>query len=281
MMRYNEHDLDSRERALRASLAELGSVLVAYSGGTDSTYLLAVSLDELGSDRVLAVTADSPLTARAEVALARTQAEALGARLLVVRYDSLSDPAVVANGPDRCYHCKRDLFHSLLDIGRQQGLAHVTSGENADDQHDYRPGRRACAELGIRAPLAEIGLTKSEVRVLSRQRGLPTWDRPAAPCLATRFPYDTALTAEGLARVEAAEARLQGEWGAIPLRVRDHFPLARIEIPPDEIARLARPKARALAVRLLRELGYVYVTLDLAGYRMGSLNEVLAHTESH
>lgn len=269
-------DLDTKERALQANLAGLGSVAVAYSGGADSTYLLALSLDTLGPDRVLAIMADSPMTARAELEHARAQAALLGARLLVLPYDALSNPEIAANRPDRCYHCKRALLESILEVGRAQDMTHAITGENADDEHDYRPGCRASAELGIRAPLRESGLSKEEIRILSRRRGLETWNRPASPCLATRFPYGTAISAEGLARVEAAEARLQDNWGPIQIRVRDHFPIARLEIPPDEIARLAQPGARALAVRVLRELGYHYVTLDLVGYRMGSLNEVLS-----
>lgn len=276
MMEGAVPDLDAKGRALQAILAELGSVAVAYSGGVDSTYLLAVSLDVLGPDGALAIMADSPMTARSELEHARAQAALLGAHLLVLPHDALSNPEIAANRPDRCYHCKRALLRSLLEVGRSQGITHVITGENADDEHDYRPGSRASAELGIRAPLRESRLTKEEIRILSRRRGLETWNRPATPCLATRFPYGTAISAGGLARVEVAEARLQNEWGPIQLRVRDHFPIARLEVPPDEIARLARPEARARAVQVLLELGYHYVTLDLVGYRMGSLNEMLS-----
>lgn len=266
-------DLNSKLTHLNHIVTALASTAVAYSGGADSTYLLAVCLDVLGADNVLAVTEDSPMTPRSEVEHARAQAAHLGARHVLLPYDDLANPAIVANTPDRCYHCKSALFAALLEVGRVQGLAHIVFGENADDVGDYRPGSRAATEMGIRAPLREAGLTKAEVRALSRQRGLPTWDRPANPCLASRFPYGTPLTAEALARVEAAEAALQRVWGSLQLRVRDHFPIARLEVPPEDIARLAQPGARAEAVEQLHALGYRYVALDLAGYRMGSLND--------
>ncbi len=269
-------ELGNKEKALCALVAGLENVAVAYSGGADSTYLLAVCLEVLGAGQVLAVTEDSPMIPRADLEHARAQAAQLGARHVVLSYDDLANPAIVANTPDRCYHCKSALFAALIEVSRAQGMGHVVFGENADDVDDYRPGSRAATELGIRAPLREAGLTKAEVRALSRQRGLSTWDRPANPCLASRFPYGTPLTAEALARVEAAEVALQRAWGPLQLRVRDHYPIARLEVPPEEIARLARPEARALAVEPLRALGYRYVTLDLAGYRMGSLNEALA-----
>jgi uncharacterized protein len=260
---------------LHEIVAGLDSLAVAYSGGTDSAYLLAVCLDVLGADRVLALTADSPLTPRAEMDDARALATELGARHLILPSDDLSNPTIVANPPDRCYHCKFTRFDALLKVVRAEGLAHLVHGENADDATDYRPGSRAAEELGVRAPLREAGLTKAEVRRLSRERGLSTWNKPANACLASRFPYGTRLTAEGMARVEAAEMALRLAWDLRQLRVRDHFPVARLEVPPREIARLAQPENRAPAVKALRELGYRYVTLDLTGYRMGSLNDEL------
>lgn len=269
------HPLETKVAHLCTLVAGLDRVAVAYSGGADSTYLLAVCLDVLGADKVLAVTEDSPMTPRAELEHARLQASQLGARHLVLLCDDLANPAIAANTPDRCYHCKSALFAALLKVARAEGIANVLFGENADDGSDYRPGSRAATELGIRAPLREAGLTKAEVRALSRKRGLSTWDRPANPCLASRFPYGTPLTAEALARVEAAEAALQRAWGPIQMRVRDHYPIARLEVPPEDIARLAQPEARRTIVEQLLALGYRYVTLDLVGYRMGSLNEVL------
>jgi pyridinium-3,5-biscarboxylic acid mononucleotide sulfurtransferase len=268
-------DLQTRAAQLAAILSGLGSVAVAYSGGTDSAFLLAVSLEALGSEAVLALTADSPLMPRAELAEARALAARLGARHRVLPHDDLAREAIVANPPDRCYHCKFDRFDVLWQVARAEGMAHLAHGENADDAQDYRPGSLAAEELGVRAPLREAGLTKAAVRALSRQRDLPTWDRPADACLATRFPYGTLLTAEGLARVEAGEAALRRVWGIRQLRLRDQFPLARLEVPPGEIARLAAPELRAAAVEALRLLGYRTITLDMEGYRMGSLNDEL------
>ena len=256
-------------------VVELRSAAIAYSGGTDSAYLLAVCLDLLGPANVLALTADSPLTARAELAEARALAVQLGARHRLLPTDDLATQKVAANPPDRCYHCKFTRFSALLAVARSEGLCVLIHGENADDAADYRPGSRAAEELGVRAPLREAGLTKVDVRRLSRARGLPNWNKPANACLASRFPYGTPLTREGLARVESAEAVLRQIWGLDQLRVRDMHPLARIEVPPDEIARIAHPELRAVAVEALRHLGYNYVALDLDGYRMGSLNDVL------
>jgi uncharacterized protein len=267
--------LKAKATRLRSIIAGLGNVAVAYSGGTDSSYLLAVCLDVLGTDRVLALTADSPLTPRGELADARTLAAQLNARHRVLPSDDLANPAIVANPPDRCYHCKFSRFEELLAIARAEGLAHLVHGENADDAGDYRPGTRAAEELGVRAPLREAGMAKADVRALSRERDLPTWNRPANACLASRFPYGTRLTASALARVEAAEELLRLLWDLRQLRVRDYYPVARVEVPPDEIARVAQPGTRTIAVEELRSLGYRYVTLDLSGYRMGSLNDEL------
>lgn len=268
-------DLDDKAAILRGILAGLGSAAIAYSGGTDSSYLLAACLDVLGAERVLALTADSPLTPRAELDEARRLAATLGARHLVLPHDDLASESIVANPPDRCYHCKFSRFDVLRQVARAEGFTHLLHGENADDSGDYRPGSRAAEELGVRAPLREAGLIKAEVRVLSRARGLPNWNKPANACLASRFPYGTRLSAAGLARVEAAEQALLQLWGVSQVRVRDHFPVARVEVPAADIARLAQPEARIPAVEALQALGYRYVTLDLQGYRMGSLNDEL------
>jgi uncharacterized protein len=267
--------LEAKRARLHEIIASLGSVGVAFSGGTDSSYLLAVCLHVLGADRVLALTADSPLSPRSELAEARALAAQLGARHLIIHLDDLDNMQIVANPPERCYHCKFSRFEMLLSLLETEGLALLVHGENADDAMDYRPGSRAAQELGVRAPLREAGLTKAEVRRLSRARGLANWDRPANACLASRFPYGTRLTAEGLARVEQAEEALKQAWRLQQVRVRDHFPVARVEAPPEEIARLASPELRALAVTKLSTLGYRFVALDLTGYRMGSLNDEL------
>jgi uncharacterized protein len=273
-------ELQEKQTRLREIIASMGSVAVAYSGGTDSAYLLSVCLELLGAGNVLALTADSPLTPRVELDAARALATQLGARHTILASDDLANDAIVANPPDRCYHCKFSRFDALLQVAQAQGLNHLLHGENVDDVADYRPGSRAAEELGVRAPLREAGLTKANVRALSKDRGLATWNKPANACLASRFPYGTRLTAEGLARVEAAEEALRQAWGLDQLRVRDHFPVARLEVPPEEIDRLAQAKERAFAVERLRSLGYRYVTLDLEGYRMGSLNDDL-EAESH
>jgi uncharacterized protein len=215
------------------------------------------------------------LTPRAELAEAQAVAAQLGAQHRVLPSDDLANEAIVANPPDRCYHCKFARFGALLQIAQAEGLAHLVHGENADDSRDYRPGSRAAEELDVRAPLREAGLTKAAVRALSRARGLPNWNRPSNACLASRFPYGTPLTRENLARVEAAEDTLRQAWGLQQLRVRDHYPVARLEVPPEEIARLAQAEARALVLERLHALGYRYVALDLEGYRMGSLNDEL------
>jgi uncharacterized protein len=202
-------------------------------------------------------------------------ARELGVRHIILASDDLDNPGIVANPPDRCYHCKFSRFDALQQIVSTEGFRSLIHGENADDVTDYRPGSRAAEELGVRAPLREAELSKAAVRALSRSRGLPNWNRPANACLASRFPYGTQLTTEGLARVEAAEETLRDLWQLRQLRVRDHFPVARIEVPQEEIARLALPEIRLPAVEALHHLGYRYITLDLTGYRMGSLNDGL------
>ena len=265
--------LEQKEQALLSALASMGRVVVAFSGGVDSSLLLALSVEALGSDRVVALTADSPLLPRHEYATAEQVASRLKARLVVVPFDELIIEGVRANGPMRCYHCKRARFEALqAHAERVLPGAVLIHGENADDINDYRPGSRAARELGVRAPLAEAGLTKAEIRELSRRRGLPTWNHPAASCLATRVPTGTALEPEALGRIERAEAALQTLLGEQHLRVRDHFPLARIELPAERIVAAASEPLRQEVVTALQALGYRYISLDLEGYRMGSMN---------
>jgi len=265
--------IERRERRLFAILSGLGRVAVAFSGGVDSSYLLAAAIDALGRDRVVALTADSPLLPRAERDTAVEVAQLLDAEHRLIPFDDLAIAGVIENSPQRCYHCKRARFEALRALAAETDGAVVVHGENVDDADDYRPGAVAARELGVRAPLAEAGLTKADIRALSRRRGLPTWDHPAAACLASRFPYGTPLTREGLERVERAERALQVVTGLRQVRVRDHHPVARIEVPPDDIARLAAPDMRQRVHDEVMAAGYRYVALDLLGYRTGSLNE--------
>jgi uncharacterized protein len=266
-------ELYAKRQTLMDIIAGLGRVAVAFSGGVDSSYLLSACVDVLGAANVVAVTVDSPLLPRAELETARQVARQLGARHLVVPMDELEMDDVRANPPDRCYYCKRARFQALIALTRSTGDV-VLHGENADDHLDYRPGSRAARELAVRAPLAEAGLGKAEIRVLSRARGLPTWDHPPAACLASRVPYGTALTREALGRIEQAEEALQGLFPGMQLRVRDHHPLARIEAPADALTQFIGSLRGEILARL-RAAGFRYVTLDLDGYRMGSLNEEL------
>jgi uncharacterized protein len=267
--------LPDRASALRRIVGTLDRAAVAYSGGVDSTLLLAVCREVLGPEGVLALTVRSEFVPAAEVAQAEVLARQLDVRHLVLSFELLGQAEIVANPPDRCFYCKRLLFGRLLDIAREEGFPVLLHGANVDDTGDYRPGMRAAEELGVRAPLLEAGLAKSDVRALSRQLGLPTWDHPTLACLASRVPYGTPLSAEVLARVDAAESWLRTHLGLAQLRVRDHFPVARLEVPAGDIARLAQPGVREEITAYLRGLGYRYVALDLAGFRSGSLNEAL------
>lgn len=268
--------IDDKHQALRAILGEFDRLWVAYSGGTDSTLLLRVARDVLG-DRVEAIIADSPSLPRAEMEEALALARAMGVEPRVIHTHEIDDSDYVENPVDRCYFCKRELFTVMADLAARDGMAVLAFGENADDAADYRPGAAAARELAVRAPLREAGLAKAEVRELSRQLGLPTWNKPASPCLSSRFPYGERITREGLRQVEEAEAFLH-RCGFRELRVRHHGNLARIEVPAAEIPRLAEPAVREAVHIELRRLGYLFVCVDLAGYRSGALNIVL--TES-
>lgn len=262
------------EIAARANIRALGSVLVAYSGGVDSTVVLKLALDELGSDRVLAVTAHGDVHTSEELEAARQVAARLGARHVIIQTHELAVPGFAANPPDRCYMCRGSMYQRLLELAQEEGLTAVADGANLDDQGDYRPGIRAGAELGVLSPLADAGMDKQAVRELALELGLPNWSLPASPCLSSRFPYGEEITVAGLQMVAEAERRIR-ELGFGVCRVRHHGNLARVEVPLDDLRDAMDPSVRDAIVDSLRELGYAYVTLDLQGFRSGSLNEVL------
>jgi len=275
----DDNVFESCDAALRPRLADaerilrdLGRVVVAFSAGVDSTFLLALAVRVLGRENVLAVMGVSPSLASREREAGRRLARAIGAELLEIETGELADPRYAANPADRCFYCKSDLFARLQEVATARGFGAIASGANADDTGDFRPGLRAGARIGVRSPLLEAGLTKADVRAASRALNLPTWNKPAMACLASRVPYGQAVTAEKLSRIERAEYAVR-DLGFPECRVRDHDATARIEVPAADLPRaVARREA---IVRAVKDLGYTYVALDLEGFRSGSMNEAL------
>jgi len=268
--------LEEKENLLISRLAEIPSIIVALSGGADSAYLAWAAHRALG-DRALTVTALSPSFAAHDREIVKQFVKKLALRHEFIETQEMENPAYRANQPDRCYFCKDELFSALDDLARSRGFAAVAYGVNADDTLDFRPGHRAATEHKVLAPLLDASLSKSEIRALSQRAGLPTWDRPASACLASRVPYGTEVTPERLALIERGEAALR-ELGFRQFRVRIHDNLARVEISQDEMPRALSPEMAAAISERLKSAGFAYVALDLQGYRQGSPNEVLGRS---
>jgi pyridinium-3,5-biscarboxylic acid mononucleotide sulfurtransferase len=259
---------------LKEIFLSMGKVVVAYSGGVDSTLLLKAAKESLGEEHVVAVTALSPLYPDRELAGAKKMAQEVGVKHILIESNELEIEGFSKNPSNRCYFCKKELFEEMQNLARKEAISFVVEGSTLDDEKDHRPGRRAIQELGIRSPLQEARFTKKDVRELSRTLGLPTWEKPSFACLASRFPYGEEITHKGLRMVDEAEDFLFS-LGFKQVRVRHYQSLARIEVYPEEISRLMNGSLREKVVNRLKEIGYRYVTLDLQGFRSGSMNEVL------
>ena len=271
-----ELSLAEKSERLNDILRGYESLIVAYSGGVDSAFLAAVAHNTLG-DRTIAITAHSPSLAEDELTEAVELATAQGWNHRVIVTDEMNDPRYTVNDTQRCFFCKTELYTHLIEIARSEGWQEVANGTNADDLGDFRPGLDAARDFTVRSPLVEAGLTKAEIRTLSQEMNLPTWDKPAQACLASRIPYGTMVTVEALTQIAKAERGLR-EAGFRQLRVRHHGDVARIEVPLEDLKSLIDDETRQIIVKKIREAGYLYVTMDLAGFRSGSMNEAIGKT---
>jgi uncharacterized protein len=266
-------ELNKKLNDLKKMLLELKSAVIAYSGGVDSTFLIKIAHDVLDG-KALAITAVSPTYPDSEAEDAIKFAKSIGIKHIVVQSNEMDNPNFVSNPSDRCYYCKTELFNICLDYAKREGINVILDGTNADDDYDYRPGRRAAIELNVISPLKEVGLTKEEIRFLSKEMGLGSWDKPSFACLSSRFPYGTKITLERLEMVGEAENFLRS-LGFRTFRVRYHNDIARLELGNDESEKILNQDIRKRIIEKLKSLGFIYVTLDLEGYRTGSMNELL------
>jgi len=271
-------DIQEKYNSLQEILKELGKVVVAYSGGVDSTFLLKVAVDTLGAENVLACIAKGPSLPQSQYWRAIETAKNIGVNVQTVEPNELADAAYTANKADRCFHCKLHICKMLLDIAKEKGFDNVVFGTNYDDLDDFRPGNRAMKVFGICTPLAEAKLTKDDIRQLSRDLNLPTADIPASPCLASRISYGLEITEHRLKQIEEAEDFLR-TLGLVEFRVRHHDTVARIEVHAEDIEKITTEPARSAIVEKLKSLGFKFVTVDLQGFRTGSLNEPLSEDE--
>ncbi len=271
-------NLQQKYDKLKEILSQAGRLLIAYSGGVDSTFLLKVTVDTLGKDKVAACIAQGPSLPQSQYDRAVELAKNMGAELIITETDEMNNVAYLANKADRCYHCKSHLFEQLADIAKERGFDRVACGHNLNDTKDYRPGNTAAVDFGVSTPLIEAELTKHDIRLLSKELNLPTAQIPASPCLASRIAYGLEITKDNLKQVEEAEEFLRS-LGLVEFRVRYHGEVARIEVHPEDMPKIMQEDRRRKVVEKLRELGFKFVALDMAGFRSGSLNEVLSQAE--